>query len=102
VWGTRQDRLFPQPAKMFSWGANRSAITVLGTYISSPAVVTGRQPLLGTARRRDLFLTGLERVRRRYQFVVAGYVVVPEYIHRLISEPQEKNPPVGRSPQECA
>jgi putative transposase len=51
-----------------------------------------RQPLLGTPRRRDLFLTVLERGRRRYQFVVVGYVVMPEHIHLLISEPQEKNP----------
>jgi putative transposase len=35
-----------------------------------------RQPLLGTPRRRDLLLTVLEQVRRRYQFVVAGYVVM--------------------------
>jgi putative transposase len=28
----------------------------------------------------------------RYQFVVAGYVVMPEHIHLLISEPQEKTP----------
>ena len=51
-----------------------------------------RQPLLGTALHRDLFLTVLEQVRRRYQFVVAGYVVMPEHIHLLISEPQDKNP----------
>ena len=51
-----------------------------------------RQPLLGTAKRRDLFLTVLEQVRRRYQFVVGGYVVMPEHIHLLIGEPQEKNP----------
>jgi REP element-mobilizing transposase RayT len=51
-----------------------------------------RQPLLGTARRRDLLLTVLEQVRKRYQFVVAGYVVMPEHIHLLISEPQKKNP----------
>jgi putative transposase len=31
-------------------------------------------------------------VRKRYQFVVAGYVVMPEHIHLLISEPQKKNP----------
>src|SRR5271166_1131822 len=49
-----------------------------------------RQPLLGTPRRRDLFLTVLEQVRRRYQFVVAGYVVMPEHIHLLLSEPQVK------------
>jgi putative transposase len=51
-----------------------------------------RQPLLGTPRRRDLLLTVLEEVRRRYQFVVAGYVVMPEHFHLLISEPQEKTP----------
>jgi putative transposase len=51
-----------------------------------------RQPLLGTTWRRDLFLTVLEQMRRRYQFVVVGYVVMPEHIHLLISEPQEKNP----------
>jgi putative transposase len=51
-----------------------------------------RQPLLGTSQRRDLFLAVLEQVRRRYQFVVAGYVVMPEHIHLLISEPQDKNP----------
>jgi putative transposase len=51
-----------------------------------------RQPLLGTAPRRDLFLTVLEQVRRRYAFVVVGYVVMPEHIHLLISEPQDKNP----------
>ena len=31
-----------------------------------------RQPLLGTALHRDLFLTVLEQVRRRYQFVGSG------------------------------
>jgi REP element-mobilizing transposase RayT len=50
-----------------------------------------RQALLGTARQRDLLLTVLEQVRKRYQFVVAGYVVMPEHIHLLISEPQKKN-----------
>jgi putative transposase len=51
-----------------------------------------RQPLLGTAKRRDLFLKVLEQVRRRYQFVVVGYVVMPEHFHLLISEPQECTP----------
>jgi putative transposase len=51
-----------------------------------------RQPLLGTPRRRDLFLTVLEQVRLRYQFVIVGYVVMPEHIHLLISEPQQKDP----------
>ena len=51
-----------------------------------------RQPLLATPRSRDLFLTVLERVRRRYSFVVVGYVIMPEHIHLLISEPQVKTP----------
>ena len=34
----------------------------------------------------------LEQVRRRYAFAVIGYVVMPEHIHLLISEPQSKNP----------
>jgi putative transposase len=51
-----------------------------------------RQPWLGTARRGDLFLTVLEQVRRRYPFVVVGYVVMPEHIHLLIGEPQQKTP----------
>ncbi len=51
-----------------------------------------RRPLLGTPQRRDLFLSVLEQMRVRYQFVVVGYVIMPEHIHLLISEPQEKNP----------
>jgi putative transposase len=51
-----------------------------------------RQPLLGAPRRRNLFLSVLKRMRKRYQFVVVGYVVMPEHIHLLISEPQLKTP----------
>ena len=36
---------------------------------------------------RDLFEDALERTRRRAQFVVAGYVVMPEHVHLLIGEP---------------
>jgi putative transposase len=53
-----------------------------------------RQPLLGSPRRRNLFLNVLEQMRKRYAFVVVGYVVMPEHIHLLISEPQDKNPSV--------
>ena len=53
-----------------------------------------RQPLLGSARRRDLFVRVLERVRQRYQFVVVGYVVMPEHFHLLISEPERGDPSV--------
>jgi REP element-mobilizing transposase RayT len=35
-----------------------------------------RQPFLGSARRRDLFLTILEQVREQFDFIVWGYVVM--------------------------
>ena len=47
-----------------------------------------RGPVLATPRRRNLFLKILEQVRVRYGFVVAGYVVMPEHVHLLISEPE--------------
>jgi putative transposase len=48
--------------------------------------------LLGSAKARDLFVTVLEEVRRRYHFVVAGFVVMPEHVHLLVSEPERGNP----------
>jgi putative transposase len=51
-----------------------------------------RRPLLDTAARRNLFLEILEQVRVRYHFVVIGYVVMPEHIHLLISEPDRGTP----------
>jgi putative transposase len=39
-----------------------------------------------------LFLKVLERVRRRYRFVVIGYVVMPEHVQLLLSEPQGDTP----------
>ena len=41
-------------------------------------------------RRRDLFLEILEQVRAKYDLVVAGYVVMPEHFHLLVSEPRVK------------
>ena len=53
-----------------------------------------RQPILASPRHRDLFVQVLEQVRQRYQFVVVGYVVMPEHFHLLISEPERANPSV--------
>ena len=36
----------------------------------------------------ELFEDALERVRRRYLFVVGGYVVMPEHVHLLMNEPR--------------
>jgi len=46
-----------------------------------------RRPLLNHASRCDLLLQILERVRRRYRLVVLGYVVMPEHVHLLVTEP---------------
>ena len=51
-----------------------------------------RQGWLGEPKRRDLFLHILEETRRRYRFVVVGYVVMPEHVHLLISEPEQGTP----------
>ena len=53
-----------------------------------------RRPFLGTPARRNLFLEILERVRSRYQFVVVGYVLMPEHFHLLIGEPEQGDPSV--------
>jgi putative transposase len=37
---------------------------------------------------RDVFLNCLERIRRHYRFRVYGYVVMPEHVHLLVSEPE--------------
>ena len=48
-----------------------------------------RRAWLGTCVRRNLFLNLLEQVRTAYEFTVIGYVVMPEHIHLLVSEPNE-------------
>jgi putative transposase len=57
-----------------------------------------RQPFLGTMHGRDLFLNVLEKMRRRYRFVVLGYVVMPEHVHLLLSEPQRDSLPLSYKP----
>src|SRR4029077_14191600 len=47
-----------------------------------------RLPYLRSASSRDLVLAILEQTRQRYRFVVVGYVVMPEHVHLLVSEPE--------------
>jgi putative transposase len=49
-----------------------------------------RRPFLASPRSRDLFLQALEQMRHRYRFAVLGYVVMPEHVHLLLSEPQRQ------------
>lgn len=51
-----------------------------------------RQPYLGTRAARDVFVKILDEVRARHQFRVVGYVVMPEHVHLLLSEPVTGNP----------
>ena len=48
-----------------------------------------RQPFLAEARSREVFETALEAVRKKYCFTVDSYVVMPEHVHLLVSEPKD-------------
>ena len=52
----------------------------------------GRRPLLRAVRAKNLFLKELARVRREYAFALVGYVVMPEHVHLLVSEPKKRTP----------
>lgn len=47
-----------------------------------------RRPQFTTDDSRRLFENALERVRRSFRLRVYGYVVMPEHIHLLVSEPE--------------
>ena len=51
-----------------------------------------RRSYLGTVRARDQFVKTLGQVRFRYGFQLLGYVVMPEHVHLLISEPKKGTP----------
>ena len=68
------------------------AATDCATSISSPAVATDDCRLFASARAKNLFVKILGEVRDRYGFALAGYVVMPNHIHLLISEPAKGTP----------
>jgi REP-associated tyrosine transposase len=45
--------------------------------------------LLNSARAKHVFEIELERARTWYKFEVFGYVVMPEHVHLLMSEPEK-------------
>jgi putative transposase len=51
-----------------------------------------RLPLLRSVRARNVFVDILGQVRDRYGFSLVGYIVMPEHIHLLISEPTKGTP----------
>ena len=51
-----------------------------------------RLPFLGDPQARDGFLRILNWVRLRHQFQLFGYVLMPEHVHLLLSEPLKVTP----------
>jgi putative transposase len=47
-----------------------------------------RRPNFRSPTARAVFESALERVRREYGLCVYGYVVMPEHVHLLVSEPE--------------
>ena len=47
-----------------------------------------RRPNFDTVESRCTFQVALDRVREQYQICVYGYVVMPEHVHLLVSEPE--------------
>jgi putative transposase len=48
-----------------------------------------RLPYLNASTARNLFERSFESMRLRYDFVVCGYVLMPEHVHFLVSEPKK-------------
>ncbi len=46
-----------------------------------------RRALLQLPEARDFFVASLAEIRQRYGFRLIGYVVMPEHVHLLVSEP---------------
>src|SRR5713101_8172267 len=51
-----------------------------------------RLPLLKSARARDVFVRELGKLREELDFRLIGYVVMPEHVHLLMSEPRRGTP----------
>lgn len=48
-----------------------------------------RLPYLNDDHSRTVFLETLEQLRRRHDFHVFGYVLMPEHVHLLLGEPRQ-------------
>ena len=68
------------------WGLKRYQNTGQAHFITFSCY--HRRPLLATDAPRRLFENALERVRRNFRLRIYAYVVMPEHIHLLVSEPE--------------
>ena len=53
-----------------------------------------RLRMLSSVRARNVFVKILGETRDRYGFSLVGYVVMPEHVHLLISEPLRGDPSI--------
>jgi putative transposase len=69
-----------------------SATTAKGICIFITLSCYRRLPLLKTARVQDVFVKELGKAREEMGIRLLGYVVMPEHVHLLMSEPKEGTP----------
>jgi putative transposase len=58
-----------------------------------------REPYFTTTASKDIFLDSPELTRKRYNFEVLGYVVLPKHVHLLLSEPLDHEVPLSKALQ---
>src|SRR5207245_10219608 len=68
------------------WGLKRFHATHQLHYLTFSCY--DRRPNFHTVESRTTFESALERVRQHYVLCVYGYVVMPEHVHMLVSEPE--------------
>jgi putative transposase len=86
VLASHPARLTSHYNRLMPWGLHH--FNKPGACTSLPSVVIIRDPLLSDPQSCTIFEQTLERVRRWYGFFITGYVVMPEHVHLLISEPE--------------
>ncbi len=74
-------------APQMPWGLRRFQETRCLHFITFSCY--HRAPLLASAEARRIFEQTLEQVRGWYGLYVTGYVIMPEHVHLLISEPEQ-------------
>jgi hypothetical protein len=84
------------PVISFRCRQTYTATTALDTRTLLPqgainAVPFSGHPALAISSSSRLFEIA-EQIRERHQFIVVGYVVMPEHVHLLFTEPERGNP----------
>jgi putative transposase len=70
------------------WGLNRHQQSGNLRFVTSSC--RDRAPLLSTPGARDIFVSTLARTRVWYGFCLRGFVIMPEHVHLLLSEPERE------------